>query len=1092
MYCLVVTDAYSRFTWVFFLASKDETSSILKTFITGIENLVNHKVKVIRCDNRTEFKNREMNQAEAVNTTCYVQNRVLVVKPYNKTPYELFHGRTPALSFMRPFGCPVTILNTKDHLGKFDGKANEGFFVGYSLNSIAFRVFNNRTRIVEENLHIRFNENTPNIGESGPNWHFDIDALTKSMNFKPVIAGNQSNGNACTKACDGVVNDIGANTNNELPFDLDMLALEDITTFNLSSDQEDADEEADINNMDTTIQVSPTSTIRIHKDRPLDQVIGDLHSTTQTRNMSKNLEEHGIEAIRLFLAYASFKDFVYQMDVKSGFLYGKIEEEVCVCEPPGFEDPDFPNKVYKVGKALYRLHQALRAWPCSSEGTKMIFCFFQVYVDDIIFGLTKKDLCNEFEKMMHEKFQMSSMGELTFFLGLQVEQNQDGMFISQDKYVAEILKKYVFSKVKNASTLMVTQKPLLKDEDGEEVDVHMYRSMIRSLMYLTSLRPDIMFVVYACARYQVNPKVSHRYAVRRIFRDLQLEDAEGVDRLPNDIIFEQLTLMGGTMAFAIICLATNQKFNFSQYILNSMVKNLDNVSKFLMYPRFVQVFLNNQLEEMSHHTRIYVTPSYTKKIFGNVKRVGKGFFRRDTPLFPTMMVQAQEEMGECSANPTDLHHTPTIIQPLTSQHQKKPKSRKSKRKNTQLPQTSVPTSVADEAVNEEMNDSLERAATTATSLDAKQDRGNIFKTQSKATPNESGVNMPRSGDDSLKINELMELCTNLHNRVLDLETTKTTQAMEIESLKRRQEWNPLKIKVWGEEDASKQERIADIDSNEDIYLVNVHKDKDIFGVNDSDGDEEVDAAQVQVTTTATTPTISIDEATLAQVLAELKHAKLKAKAKGIVSHELKESTTTTTAAAIPSQIKDKGKGKMVEPEPMKKFSKKDQLQAEEQDELTDAEKAKLFMEFLEKRRKFFAAKRAKEKRNIPPTKAQQRTIITELLEKSSKKAEAEITQGSSKTAGDEIEQERSKKQKVKSVDNMDSFLLHNLKTMFEHHVEDNNILYYLLVKKMYPLTNHKLHQMFNDVKLQVDYECEMTFELLRLMKKQLKESYVSE
>ncbi|GJT58156.1 putative ribonuclease H-like domain-containing protein [Tanacetum coccineum] len=142
MYCLVVTDDYSRFTWVFFLATKDETSGILKSFITGIENLVDHKVKVIRCDNGTEFKNREMNQfcemKEAVNTACYVQNRVLVVKPHNKTPYELFHG-------------------------KFYGKADACFFVGYSLNSKAFRVFNSRTRIVEENLHIRFSENTPNV-----------------------------------------------------------------------------------------------------------------------------------------------------------------------------------------------------------------------------------------------------------------------------------------------------------------------------------------------------------------------------------------------------------------------------------------------------------------------------------------------------------------------------------------------------------------------------------------------------------------------------------------------------------------------------------------------------------------------------------------------------------------------------------------------------------------------------------------------------------------------------------------------------------------------------------------------------------------
>ncbi|GJS95595.1 putative ribonuclease H-like domain-containing protein [Tanacetum coccineum] len=194
-----------------------------------------------------------------------------------------------------------------------------------------------------------------------------------------------------------------------------------------------------------------------------------------------------------------------------------------------------------VEKALYGLHQALRAWYETlstylldngfqrGKIDKTLFIkrykgdilLVQVYVDDIIFGSTKKELCNAFEKLMHEKFQMSSIGELTFFLGLQVQQKKDGIFISQDKYVVEILKKFRFTEVKTASTPMETQKPLLKDEDGEEVDVHMYRSMIGSLMYLTSSRPDIMFAVCAYARYQFKPKVSHLHAVKRIFKYLK-------------------------------------------------------------------------------------------------------------------------------------------------------------------------------------------------------------------------------------------------------------------------------------------------------------------------------------------------------------------------------------------------------------------------------------------------------------------------------------------------------------------------------------------------------------------------------------------
>ncbi|GJW92243.1 putative ribonuclease H-like domain-containing protein [Tanacetum coccineum] len=502
---------------------------------------------------------------------------------------NLVRGRKLTLSFMRPFGCPVTILNTIDHLGKFDGKADEGLFVAYSTNSKAFRVFNSRTRIVEENLHVQFSDNTPNIAGSRPNWLFNIDALTKSMSYKPVVAGNQSNGNAGIQAYDDAgeykkkvteelgkeggdtsndqekddnvnstnnintdsdenstsnvnavsstvnvagieVNAVDPKTSIELPDDPNIPELEDIV---YSDDDEDVGAEADMNNLDAFMPVSPIPTTRIHKDHPVEQIIKDIHSAPQTRRMTKSLTEHAmfssvqqrtnhkdfqnclfacflsqeetkkvwtlvdlpnnkkaigtkwvyrnkkdkrgiviknkamlvaqgytqeeridydevfalvarIEAIRLFLAYASYKDFVvYQMDVKSAFLYGKIEEEVYVCQPPVFEDLDFPDRVSK-----RKDRQDL------------------------------KSLCTEFEKMMHKKFQMSSMGKLTFFLGLQVKLKEDGIFISQDKYVTEILKKFGFTDIKTANTPIETQNPLLKDADGEDVDEHLYRSMI--------------------------------------------------------------------------------------------------------------------------------------------------------------------------------------------------------------------------------------------------------------------------------------------------------------------------------------------------------------------------------------------------------------------------------------------------------------------------------------------------------------------------------------------------------------------------------------------------------------------------------------
>ncbi|GJW31764.1 putative ribonuclease H-like domain-containing protein [Tanacetum coccineum] len=256
--------------------------------------------------------------------------------------------------------------------------------------------------------------------------------------------------------------------------------------------------------MEPSIVVIPIPTTRVHSIHPKAQIIRDPNGKKAigtkwvyrnkkdergivVRNKARLVaqgykQEEGIdydevfapvarvEAIRLFLAFASFMNFpMYQMDVKSAFLYGTNEEEVYVCQPLGFVDPEFPEIVYKVEKALYGLHQAPRAW---------YETLLYLSVDDIIFGSTKKSLCDEFEQIMHNS-------------------------------------------ITTASTPMETNKALTKDEDGEDVDVYLYRSMIGSLMYLTSSRPDIMFLVCACLRFQVQPKVSHLNAVKRIFRYLK-------------------------------------------------------------------------------------------------------------------------------------------------------------------------------------------------------------------------------------------------------------------------------------------------------------------------------------------------------------------------------------------------------------------------------------------------------------------------------------------------------------------------------------------------------------------------------------------
>ncbi|GJV76415.1 putative ribonuclease H-like domain-containing protein [Tanacetum coccineum] len=515
-YCLVVTNNYSRFTWVFFLTTKDETSEIRKNFIKDIENLVDKKVKIIRSDNGTEFKNNVIDDfcrekgikreysvartpqqngiaerrnrilievartmlanfklpttfwAKAVSTACYVQNWVLVVKPYNKTPYELFRGFKPALSFMRPFGCHVTILNTLDSLGKFDGKSDEGFFVGYSLSSKAFRVYNTRTRRVEENLHIGFLENKPMIEGNSPKWLFDIDSLTQSMNYVPVTAGIISNESTGTQG------EFSACTLEEIRQDCIVMPIwKDASYFDSPSKDDNGEPKSAAD--DQKQDGDGPNNENVEKDKFEYDSIHTASSYDQNnpKYMFTIGASHSLEA-----THVEFFSEEEEPEVDLGNITNS------------YSVPTTPNTI------IHKDHP------------------IENVIGDVNIAKALSD-SSWVEAMQEELLQFKLQQDYKY------TRRKIGIFISQDKYVDEILKKFNYTDVKSASTPVDLEKPLVKDGDDDDVDVHLYRSMIGSLMYLTTSRPDIMFAVCVCARFQVTPKTSHLLAIKKIFRYLK-------------------------------------------------------------------------------------------------------------------------------------------------------------------------------------------------------------------------------------------------------------------------------------------------------------------------------------------------------------------------------------------------------------------------------------------------------------------------------------------------------------------------------------------------------------------------------------------
>nr|GEW36109.1 hypothetical protein [Tanacetum cinerariifolium] len=446
--------------------------------------------------------------AEAVNTACYVQNRVLVTKPHNKTPYELLHGRTPSIGFMRPFGCPVTILNTLDSLGKFEGKVDEEFLVRYSVNSKAFRVFNSRTCIIHETLHVNVLENKPNVEGTGPTWLFDIDSLTRTMNYQPVTAGNQTNPSAehdakkpesavnlspsrsalsrekddMTKKKDkgkspveyfseyrdlnAVFGDFSENSSNDVSAAGPIVPVAGHNYSN-STNPISAAGPSNSNSSpthgqsllrdtyqppyETSITISPIPTTRTHNAHPISQIIGNLSLTTQTRSMTRVIKDQG------GLSQIFNDDFHTCMFCMLSFTRGTQEGLVAQGHTQE-EGIDYKEVFAPVARI-----EAIRLFLAYAS-----FMGFMVYQMDV-----------------KSAFLYGTIEE-------EVKQKKDGIFISQDKYVAKILKKFGLTEGKSASTPIDTEKPLLKDPD-----------------------------VCACARFQVTPKASHLHAVNRIFRYLK-------------------------------------------------------------------------------------------------------------------------------------------------------------------------------------------------------------------------------------------------------------------------------------------------------------------------------------------------------------------------------------------------------------------------------------------------------------------------------------------------------------------------------------------------------------------------------------------
>ncbi|GJU80011.1 putative ribonuclease H-like domain-containing protein [Tanacetum coccineum] len=1134
--------------------------------------------------------------AEAVSTACYVLNRVLVTKPQNKTPYELITGKIPIISYIRPFGCHVTILNTIDHLGKFEEKSDEGFLVGYSLNSKAFRVYNLETKRVEENLHINFLENKPNVAGKEPNWLFIFDYLTDSMNYQLVTTENRANKTAgpkeanhsavkSSKAKNGNEKpnrDTGPKTNDEPKDQEDQAFLKELerlkrqekeandaakafrkefaqctedlllqagaaratntNTVNIVStpistaspsrvisaggpdltnnDQDDSqipalkdiydnpsdgiftnasynDEGAvaDFTNLETTVNVSPIPTLRIHSIHPTTQILRDPTLAVQTRSKEELLQfkiqkvwilvdlpfgkrairtkwvyknkkdERGvvvrnksrlvaqgyrqeewidyddvfalvaqIEAIRIFLAFASYMGFIfYQMDVKSAFLYSTINEEMYVSQSPGFVDPKFPKKVYKVIKALYGLHQAPKAW----YATLSTFLLKSGYIR----GTINKTLFIKKDK--NDIILMSSMGELTFFLGLLVKQKKDGIFISQDKYVAKILKKFDFTSMKTASTPIETQKSLTKDEEATDVDVHLYISTIGSLMYLTAsstlkANPNWAFGILECHYLTRKPTQNCDYAGANLDRKSTTIEAEYV---------------AAANCCRQVLWIQNQMLDYGFNFLNTKIY-IDNESTICIVknPMFYSKIKHI---EIRHH---FIRDAYEKK------------------LIQVLKIHTDDNVADILTKAFDVSSSQTV-------NDEKQIHATVDSKAVVVNEASIRSSLLlNDADEVEESEGSEQPTEPQPTPSPTQPRDQVQL--SNDSPHLGG-NTSKRAEGGLNLEELLSLCTNFSNMVLALETAKDAQAVKILKLKTR--IKKLEKKLGKKEPVSKQGRKnvkpgPTLDAFDDLDADLAH------GMDYMDIEKAVTEGRQRVSTTFNISTASRPEVSTATPMTSLTTTSVfededifladglvmlsdKAKLKGVEIKEKKDderpARSVLTLKLLPKiDPKDKGKGVFKEePKPVQaeldeeaRLERQRQEQAslnyianlydevqaridadhelavkwtqEEQEKYTVDERAKLLAEYFENRKKQFAEERAATIRNKPPTKSQMRSLMmtylkhTDFVPIGSEEDERLIQKMNKKVAGEHeekvLEEPDSTKVEVKQEGNKES------------------------------------------------------------------------